>query len=164
MMKTELNITEIKLCKIQGELFVDSLRDFPALSSTIFIRRFMTSDIAFTLDELGYLPDSLSLISIKQRLKEQLAHLQRGTIKMNEQELYWIGYLYRYWSILQNINSRTIYGLFPPGKMREVYPAFHSLDPRMAISRICESISYQPHDPHDLSVTLRYMKKARGIK
>lgn len=48
-------------------------------------------------------------------------------------ELYWIGYLYRYWAYTRECGSKSVYKIIKPGDLKKLYFPYHSLDPAQAI-------------------------------
>jgi hypothetical protein len=54
------------------------------------------------------------------------------------EELYWMGYLYRYWHLLTGESSVKIYRQASARTMRQNYLMFHTLDPEMAIGDLKE--------------------------
>lgn len=56
----------------------------------------------------------------------------------NSESLFWIGYTYRYWHFLTGASSEEISKICNAETMNILYPAYHTLDCRMAIERIIE--------------------------
>ena len=54
------------------------------------------------------------------------------------EELFWTGYLYRYWHYLTGESSQEIYAQAKAELMKECYLGFHTLDPVMAIEDLKE--------------------------
>ena len=128
----------LKLCKFQGELFQASLTETNC-SSKIFIRRFMLSDLAKRMDSYGFLFEAYDLLDCFQELQSQFGPSEYGRIKFNPEEMYWMGYLYRYWSYLSEKGSKQVYKIIKPDELRKLYFPYHSLDPEVAIERIMEA-------------------------
>ena len=55
-----------------------------------------------------------------------------------DEELYWIGYIYRYWHYLTGESSRKIYSQANAVRMKDCYLGFHTLDAIMAIEDLKE--------------------------
>ena len=130
------------LSRMQGRIFELSLSDKE--SSPVFIRRFMNSDVAGRMDRGFFLNTSQSERQVINEINEQYGYGDFGQEKYTEDELYWIGYVYRYWAYFYGMSSSVIYRIAPASKMRQVYPAYHSLDPAMAAERIMEAAGYKP--------------------
>ena len=124
---------QLKLCDIQGRLFERST----AYASEEFIRDFMNSEAAEHLDspynKLQWMGEEYLLDELKDEKK-----LRVEGEKYAPDVLYWIGYLYRYWSISRGEKSRKIYRQAPAKTMKRNYMAFHTLDPEVAISDLIE--------------------------
>lgn len=127
----------LKMCKYQANLFEKS-KDSMDCSSKIFIRRFMNSDLAKRMDSVGFMFDSLEIPDAIIEIESQYGVSTYGTEKFNEEELYWIGYIYRYWACISGKSSKQLYKLIKPEQLRKLYFPYHSLDPVQAIDRIME--------------------------
>ena len=128
----------LNLCNFQAELFQKSLTETEC-SSMIFIRRFMLSDLAKRMDKDGFLFDAIDVTDALQELEEQFGASNYGKEKFGTEEIYWTGYIYRYWSYISQKSSKQIYQIIKPNELRKLYFPYHSLDPEMAIERIKES-------------------------
>ena len=124
---------QLKLCDIQGRLFVRS----GAYASEGFIRDFMNSEVASHLDspynKLQWMGEEYLLDELCDEKK-----LSAEGEKYAEDVLYWIGYVYRYWAISRNEKSRKIYRQAPAKTMKRNYPVFHTFDPDVAIDDLIE--------------------------
>lgn len=127
----------LKMCKYQANLFEKS-KDSMGCSSKIFIRRFMNSDLAKRMDSVGFVFDSLEIPDAIIEIESQYGVSTYGTEKFNAEELYWIGYIYRYWACISEKSSKQIYKIIKPEQLRKLYFPYHSLDPAQAIERIME--------------------------
>ncbi len=125
------------LCKIQASIFEDSLK-IPG-SSAIFIRRFMNSAVAGSMDDKSYLNLSSNIETVFEDLNREYGETEYGKIKYSSNELNWIGYLYRYWAYVFEWSSSKIFKTVNGREMHSIYLAYHSLDPEQAIARIAES-------------------------
>lgn len=130
--------TGLKLCKIQAEVFERSASK-EMCSSLIFIRRFMNSQVAQRMDTGGFLFESCDANQIFDELNVQFGVSSYGKEKFHESELYWIGYIYRYWSYTHQKSSKQLYRFIKPKELRSLYYPYHSLDPSQAIERIEEA-------------------------
>lgn len=130
--------TGLKLSRMQAELFVLSASKLEC-SSPIFLRRFMLSKVAARMDRDGFLYESCTAAGILQEIEEEFGATNYGKEKYSTEELYWMGYLYRYWSYTYEKSSKQVYKLMKPKELRGLYYPYHSLDPAQAIERILES-------------------------
>ena len=83
------------LCEMQGQVFEMSI-ETTSTSSEIFIRRFMQSIIAKSLDSGDILQTNIQPKDIFERIVEQYGESKYGSVKYSPNEMYWIGYIYRY--------------------------------------------------------------------
>ncbi|MBD5517369.1 MAG: antitoxin [Lachnospiraceae bacterium] len=134
----EINDYGLKMCKYQGDLFRSSI-DMVRCSSPIFLRRFMYSEVAVRMDSDGFLFESTDITDIINEIEGQFGESDYGKMKYSENELYWMGYLYRYWAYTKECSSKSIYKIVKPAELRELYFSYHSLDPSQAIERILEA-------------------------
>ena len=126
---------ERQLCDIQGRLFERSL--LKELDSADFISKFMDSKTCEFLD-LPY--DRLQWAGeeyIMENLLEETPILPAGE-KFSKEELFWAGYVYRYWHFLTGEGGQEIYEQAKAQRMRECYLGFHTLDVTMAIEDLIE--------------------------
>lgn len=130
--------TGLKLSRMQAELFVLSASKLEC-SSPIFLRRFMLSKVAARMDQDGFLYEACTADGILQEIEEEFGATNYGKEKYSTEELYWIGYLYRYWCYTYEKSSKQVYKLMKPKELRGLYYPYHSLDPAQAIERILES-------------------------
>ena len=126
---------ERQLCDIQGRLFERSL--IKNLDSTDFIEKFMNSKTCEFLD-LPY--DRLQWAGeeyILEDLLEETAVKPAGECYQKE-ELFWAGYIYRYWHFMTGESGYEIYAQAKAHRMKECYLGFHTLDAVMAIEDLKE--------------------------
>lgn len=135
----------LKLCALQADIFAESL-EVTKCSSPIFIRRFMNSQVAVRMDHRGFLLEASDDISILNEVEAQYGMTSYGKERYNREELYWMGYLYRYWSYTYEISSKHIYKQMKAKEPRKLYYPYHSLDPAQAIERILESCGIEQED------------------
>lgn len=128
----------LMLCKMQARMFSDSLKETEC-SSPVFIRRFMNSDFVTHLDSGYYLCECSAPDEPFLALEEQYGRSEYGKIKYFEDQLYWIGYMYRYWCYTREMSSKRLYKFVKPNTLREVYLPYHTLDPDNALERIKEA-------------------------
>ena len=133
-----LTAQELDLCRLQGRLFEASL-DYFSGSSPIFIRRFMNSEMARRFDTDSALFESTTPRFLFDELEREYGPSTYGTTRYGSEVLYWMGYLYRYWSCAAGITSKLAFKTIPARELSELYGPYHSLDPGQAIERICEA-------------------------
>ena len=133
----------LELCKIQGRIFAGS-RDKIKGSSYIFIRKYMNSKVCEKMDNLTYFyeqSDSYDEVNISKC----------GGVKISEDILYWVGYIYRYWAYTYEIPSKRIYKIINGKELVSLYGPYHTMDPSKAIERIYEHTKTKnPQSPVDL--------------
>lgn len=92
------------LCELQATAFENSIDKMDS-SSEIFIRRFMKSNIAKRMDDESILESNLQANDILQLVDEEYGVSHYGTVKYTHNEMYWIGYIYRYFAITYEFTS-----------------------------------------------------------
>ncbi len=128
----------LKLCGIQAEVFRSSAANTKC-SSPIFIRRFMNSQTAQRMDNGGFLSEACDTAAVLAEVEAEYGASDYGKEKYGPEELYWIGYLYRYWCCTHEKSSKQVYKIIKPKQLRDLYYPYHSLDPTQAIERIMEA-------------------------
>lgn len=149
----------LKLCTFQAEIFRESLFQL-ACGSRIFIRRFMNSDLASRLDAKGFLYESSGVRNALEELELQYGASAYGSFRYPAEEMYWIGYLYRYWAYTYGKSSRQLYKFMKPEELSVLYYPYHSLDPAQAIERILESKGVSDEDAIARGVAV--LRRVRG--
>ena len=126
---------ERQLCDIQGRLFERSLTK--DMDSPDFIHKYMKSKtcehVDMPYDRLHWAGEEYIL----EELSDESPVLSAG-VRYCRDELYWIGYVYRYWHFLTCESSDDIYRQAPVELMWDCYPGFHTLDVQMAIDNLKE--------------------------
>ncbi len=149
------------MCELQAAVFEGSI-NFMNTSSEIFIRRFMKSQIVKQLDDESILESNSQPKDILQQINEEYGISDYGSVKYSSDEMYWIGYLYRYFAATYELTSARIYKLFKPKELREVFPAYHTLDPAQAIERLLEAKNLQLDDSAEFRRQYEILKKIRS--
>ena len=126
---------ERQLCDIQGRLFERSLTI--GLNSADFIEKYMNS---VTCEDLDKPYDRLQWAGeeyIMENLLDEVP-VERGMERFGKEELFWTGYVYRYWHYVTGEGSREIYLQAGAQLMKDCYLGFHVLDVAMAIDNLKE--------------------------
>ena len=132
----------LKMCSYQAALFEKSLEDTDC-SSKIFIRRFMNSNLAKRMDNVGFMFDAMDIFDAINEVETQYGASTYGIEKFNVEEMHWIGYIYRYWAYVSEKSSKQIYKIIKPDQLRKLYFPYHSLDPLQAIERMMEELGLE---------------------
>ncbi len=134
----KINKDGVLLCELQASAFENSI-DRMDSSSEIFIRRFMRSEIARRLDDGSILESNLQANDILALVDEEYGVTDYGTVKYTHDEMYWIGYIYRYFAFSYELTSSQVYKIVKPKELRDLFLPYHTLDPSQAIERILEA-------------------------
>ena len=133
-----VNKDGLLLCNLQATAFENSIENMNS-SSEIFIRRFMRSKIAKRLDDESVLESNLQANDILQLVDEEYGATDYGSVKYTHNEMYWIGYIYRYFVITCELPSSQVYKIIKPKELRGLFLPYHTMDPSQAIERILEA-------------------------
>lgn len=148
------------LCDLQGktfELSIDSLDT----SSEIFVRRFVNSQISKLIDSTSILETKIQPKDIIESIEEEFGYSNYGSVKYSKNEMYWIGYLYRYFSFTYELSSLQVYKIIKPKELRTLYLPYHSLSPAQAIERILEAKGMLYNEAVETKRQLEILKKIR---
>lgn len=148
------------LCELQAKAFELSSSAL-SMSSEIFIRRFMNSQIAKGLDSGDILDTNIQPCDILERVEEQYGPSNYGKIKYTTDELYWIGYIYRYFSYTYEKSSLQVYKIIKPKELRQLFLPYHTMDPSQAIERILEAHHHIRDDKEELYRQYQILKTIR---
>ena len=149
------------LCELQANTFELSVSESET-SSEIFIRRFMNSGIAKKFDSTAILETNIQPKDVLDRIKEEYGESKYGTVRYSKAEIYWIGYIYRYFAYTFSWTSVKIYKTVKPKELRGLYYPYHSLDPAQAIERILESKGFPQNEDEELDRQYRIYRKIRN--
>lgn len=134
----KINKDGLLLCELQATAFENSIDKMDS-SSEIFIRRFMRSKIAKRLDDESILETNIQANDILQMVDEEYGVSHYGSVKYTRNEMYWIGYIYRYFAITYELMSVQVYKIVKPKELRGLFLPYHTMDPSQAIERILEA-------------------------
>jgi len=126
------------LCEIQAKAFELSC-EAQNTSSEIFIRRFMNSETAKRLDNMTLLQSNMQAADLLVLIDEEYGRSDYGSVKYSLNELYWIGYIYRYFAYTYDKTSKQVYKTVKPKELRSLFLPYHTMDPAQAIDRILEA-------------------------
>ena len=149
------------LCELQAKAFEISI-DMTSTSSEIFIRRFMNSRIAKTIDNGAVLQTNMQSKDILNRIEEQYGTSEYGSVKYTRNEMYWIGYLYRYFSYTYALSSVQVYKIIKPKELRGLFLPYHTMDPAQAIERILEAKGILLDDEAELKRQYEIFRRIRN--
>ncbi len=129
---------DIDLCDEIGQMFVDGQR--LGYDAESFIKTFMNSNIARYMDKkINFYQWAGKKYLIEALIDENNNELKSTGRETDEDILYWIGYVYRFWHYYTGETSKEIYIIAPFRLMRGVYLAYHTLSVEMAIDRLKEA-------------------------
>lgn len=126
------------LCELQAKTFELSV-DTVAASSAIFVRRFMNSKTAKWLDSGTILASNMQPADLLALVEEQYGPSGYESEKYTYNEMYWMGYVYRYYAYTYQCSSVSVYKTIKPKELRGLFLPYHTLDPSQAIERILEA-------------------------
>ncbi|MCD7950639.1 MAG: antitoxin [Erysipelotrichaceae bacterium] len=159
----EMDYDGLILCDIQGKLFELSV-ETEECSSNIFIRRFMNSKVAVRFDNATFLNESTPIETVLDEINEQYGKSTYGSIKFSKNEMFWIGYIYRYMVYVYEIESMKAYKIIKGKELRNLYLPYHTLDPLNAIDRILEAknINLNPTREEKIARGVEILRKIRN--
>lgn len=140
----ELDTNGLRLCKYQGDLFERSLSKFDC-SSPVFIRRFIKSKLVDKLDlnESSYI--SLSVEEGLDEIEQQFKKSEYGNEKYSSEEMFWLGYIYRYISYTRNISTKIAFKLFDYKLLRKKFFVYHTQSPEWVIQNLLEAKDFDEY-------------------
>ena len=106
----------------------------------------MNSQVAQRMDTGGFIFEACDTNMVIDEINAEFGISSYGKEKYYEQELYWIGYIYRYWCYTYQQTSKQVYKIAKPKELRDLYYPYHSLDPSQAIERILEAKGISEED------------------
>ena len=149
------------LCDLQATAFECSV-DRMESSSEIFIRRFMKSEIAKRFDNESVLETNIQANDILQLVDEEYGVSDYGSVKYTHNEMYWIGYIYRYFAVTYELTSPQVYKIVKPKELRGFFLPYHTMDPAQAIERILEAKEMLIDEDMELKRQYEIFKRIRN--
>ena len=156
----KINKQGLHLCDLQAKTFECSI-DLTSVSSEIFIRRFMNSQIAKLMDNESVLQTHLHQKDYLSMIEEEYVSSTYGSVKYTHNEMFWIGYLYRYFCYTYELTSVQVYKIVKPKELRGLFLGYHSLDPAQAIERILEAKGLLLDEESELKRQYEIFKRIR---
>lgn len=157
----KMNRDGLLLCELQAKAFENSIKKMDS-SSEIFIRRFMRSRIAKRLDDGSVLDSNIQADDILDLVDEEYGISNYGSVKYTRNEMYWIGYIYRYFAITYELTSVQIYKIVKPRELRSLFLPYHTMDPSQAIERILEAKGLLTDEKSELERQYKIFRKIRN--
>ena len=151
----------ILLCTLQAETFEKSVEKMDT-SSEIFIRRFMKSQIAKRFDNESILESNIQANDILELINEEYGISNYGSVKYTRNEMFWIGYIYRYFAFTYNMTSAQIYKIVKPKELRDLFLPYHTMDTAQAIERILEAKGMLTDEKQELERQYEIFKRIRN--
>ena len=151
------------LCEMQAKAFELSGIE-QNTSSAVFIRRFMNSNVAKQLDNMAVLRSNMQAADILKLIDEEYGKSEYGSVKYSLNELYWIGYIYRYYAYTYDKTSRQVYKIVKPKELRDLFLPYHTMDPAQAIDRILEAKGLVYADDYEEKRQFEIFKRIRETK
>ena len=148
-------------CDLQATAFECSVDKIES-SSEIFIRRFMKSEIAKRFDNESVLETNIQANDILQLVDEEYGVSDYGSVKYTHNEMYWIGYIYRYFAVTYELTSPQVYKIVKPKELRGLFLPYHTMDPAQAIERILEAKEMLVDEDMELKRQYEIFKRIRN--
>lgn len=148
------------LCELQAKTFELSV-DKAEVSSAVFIRRFMNSNAARLLDGESVLALNTQPVDLLDMLEEQYGFSKYGSEKYSQDEMYWMGYIYRYYAYTYEQTSVNVYKIVKPKELRGLFLPYHALDPSQAIERILEAKGISKDNDQDIIYQYAIFRRIR---
>lgn len=110
-----------------------------------------------------YRGQGLYIDEILDLLNEEYGVSSYGSVKYTRNEMYWIGYVYRYFALAYDFSSSQIYRIVKPLELRNVFLPYHTMDPAQAIERILEAkgLSFEQDEAQELKRQYEIYKRIR---
>ena len=157
----KMNKDGLLLCDLQAKAFEIAV-DFAQVSSEVFIRRFMNSNVAKAMDNESVLQTNIHEKDILNIIEEQYGKSEYGSVKYTHNEMFWIGYIYRYFCYTYEMTSIQVYKIVKPKELRGLFPAYHTMDSAQAIERILEAKGLLIDEETELKRQYESFKKVRS--
>ena len=159
----KINSDGLLLCELLAIAFENSI-DKMESCSVLFIRRFLKSKIAIRLDNQSILDSNIQANDILTLVDEEYGATDYGSVKYTHNEMYWIGYIYRYFVITYELTSMQVYKIVKPKELKGLFLPYHTMDPSQAIERILEAKGLFTDEKMELERQYEIFKRIRNKK
>lgn len=132
------------LAASQGRIFEKSVSS--GIPSKIFIRSYMLSREANSIDNLNLNISGLSEIEIFNNVKDKIVN-RRGEL-YSYSVMNYIGFFYRMAAYLSEYTSKTLYQNIKPDLLKRNYQTLHSLPIEEAIKEVFEIVNIKIKDKY----------------
>ena len=122
----------------------------------------MKSEIAKRFDNASVLETNIQANDILQLVDEEYGVSDYGSVKYTHNEMYWIGYIYRYFAVTYELTSPQVYKIVKPKELRGLFLPYHTMDPAQAIERILEAKEMLVDEDMELKRQYEIFKRIRN--
>lgn len=131
------------LIEYQAKLF--ELSSENGYASEDFIRTFMYSDYAANLYcEGGWSTYNFDFYTLQMEIIEDDYGVTTEGPVWEEDLMYWIGFIYRYWYFYTGDSAVKIYETAPPAKMRDMYISYANENPDYIVDVLLGRDPWEP--------------------
>lgn len=151
------------LAKYQAKIFEKSIGEC-GCSSPIFLRRFKQSQVASKIDLSKSSLLTLEPVVALRLINEEFKENDYGQIKYQADEMFWMGYIYRYICYTRDCSTRFIFNLIPPNELKRMYYVYHTQSEEYVVRSILE-IKNLDEDIFDKNKRVKsFLLKLRSFK
>lgn len=122
----------------------------------------MKSEIAKRFDNESVLESNIQANDILDLINEEYGISNYGSVKYTRNEIYWIGYIYRYFAFTYDMTSAQVYKVVKPKELRGLFLPYHTMDPSQAIERILEAKGMLTDEKEELERQYEIFKRIRN--
>ena len=101
-------------------------------------------------------------LKILELINEEYGISNYGSVKYTRNEIYWIGYIYRYFAFTYDMTSAQVYKVVKPKELRGLFLPYHTMDPSQAIERILEAKGMLTDEKEELERQYEIFKRIRN--
>ena len=132
----DLSRDELAVSRTQGIIFEEC--QYLGVDAVDYTTRFMRSHMAVLLDQMESGIFSAGSAPLKRCILREIEPVKQYSAEnhINENALYWVGYIYRYWANLLGVSSTEIVSAMPVEDALAFYPAYHCMGNKEAISHM----------------------------
>ena len=90
-------------------------------------------------DNLSILQTNNQEKDVIDQIDEEYGKTNYGSVRNTQNEMFWMGYIYRFFAYTYDLSSRQVYKIIKPKELRGLYLPYHTMDPGQAVERILEA-------------------------
>lgn len=136
----KLNLTNLNLCRVVAKIFAHAAKNLSCYEVS-FCEAYLLSQTCKDIQQLEETIFCQSYLYHYNNLVKQISIPMYPKYNMNEDAMYWMGYILTYWMFLTGISAKEIIDFYDLTAILEQYDVLHTMSNKVAIDIIKKNYS-----------------------